>query len=277
MQIHFYMQVFHSFLLSTHTKRGYNNKEFSTNLDPAAKKVSIAIIVILFLTIGGLWYVKNRSFFSFLSNSATSTDKMIVSSSSPKDIINLQVYSAGRDQIDKAISAELAKTGTTSNRSLQTAKQYTAANLLVSNNISSTTLHAYGVKIATALKLFGSDQENAIATMLNILQTGDRTQIQSILAQAAVNKEVLANLMKISVPKNATAVHLALVNTISRNVASLSDMATILDYPSVAIQSADLYRVQSIDFLKGVNRLNQFFQDNNVSFTSAEGGTVYAN
>lgn len=243
-------------------------------MDPAVKKVSIAIIVILLLTIGGFWYANNPITLSHAVKNSTETSTR---TPNPEAIINIQTYTAGRDQIDKAISAELAKTGTTSSRTIQTAKQYTTTNLVISYDTSAVALHAYGIKVASALKPLGNDTGNPIAVMLNILQTGDQSQVQTIIARATASKQALADLLKIPTPKTAAAIHLALINAVASNGASLRDMATILDYPSIAIQSADLYRVQSLDFVKAVNRLNQFFRDNNVVFSDNENGTIYAN
>jgi len=243
-------------------------------LEPAVKKVSIAIIVILLLTIGGFWYADHKPNSSQTTKNSTDSS---ASSPSPEAIINIQAYTTGRDQIDRAISTELAKTGTTSSRALQTAKPYTNNNLIISYNISPTALRAYGLKVVEALKPLDNKNEGAIAIMLDILQTGDRSQVQKITDQAMATKKALADLLKISTPKTASTVHLALITALSRNSATLSDMTTILDHPSIALQAADLYRVQSLDFLKAVNRLNQFFRDNNIVFTSEESGTVYTN
>lgn len=246
-------------------------------MDRAVKKVSIAIILILVLTIGGIFYSRRPK--KLPSSSVPKTE--LAATSSPADF-NLQAYAAGQANLDAILSAKLAE-----NRGLDGSaglayrpaapKVYKAANLKITYARTPTALRAYGLALTKALAPFGTDHENEIALMLAALAAKDQTKVQALLNILTADRLALAELLKVTVPQKAVVAHLALTNSIAKNIALIEDMAAILDDPYQAIQSADLYRVEKIAFLKAVDKVNALFQDSGISFRPEESGNIKVN
>lgn len=239
-------------------------------MDPAAKKVSIAIIVILVGVIGVFWYDgEKKSVPAELKATATSTN------------FDLRAYAAGRATLEEITGSrldEIVSSGTTSDTQKPTsAVQYKASNLIVSNYTATTALRAYGLAVAAALKGFNTDRENELVTMLTALENKDALRAQELSAIAVANKQIVATLLKITVPRSAIDIHLELINTLSQNSARLADMSLILDNPYLALTAANAFRVEKLNFYKAIDHLNAFFLDNKIVFKAEEGGIIFMN
>ncbi|MCX6712925.1 MAG: hypothetical protein NTY66_01820, partial [Candidatus Vogelbacteria bacterium] len=192
---------------------------------------------------------------------------------------SLAVYNKGKAAIDSIITEKLAVAGTSSINVYKPVEpiRYITASLKYSYNYSTTSLHAYGLSVAKALEPLGNKEGNEIATMLAALQNKDQIKVQSLLDSAKRNKQIIASLLKIVVPQKAATVHLGLINALEENRVLIADMALILDSPYQALESANLYRVKKLTLAKAIEKMNDFFQENNVRFTKEENRSLNIN
>lgn len=242
-------------------------------MDANAKKVSIIIIVILIGIIGGLWYIGNRK--NNASPAVSKTDLLVATST---DIgFDLRTYANGQKNIEEIVVDKLvAGVPSTTLVSLPSkATPVSAAKIISSNNTSPDFLKTYGQKIAEALAPYNKDQINETAVMLEALEQKDPVKAQSLANLAQANKQIVSNLLKISVPKTAVSIHLELVNNLNQNTVLLTDMSKILDNPYTALESANIFKVQKLNFYKSLNEINQFFKTNNIIFSPEEGSKIY--
>lgn len=242
-------------------------------VDTNAKKVSIAIIVILIVIIGGLWFSQNKK------NTETKKDSSNLITASTTDLgFDLETYAQGRANLEKIVIDKLIAS-TTSNVSadLPVVKTtaYSVNKIISSNDLSSNNLKTYGQKIADALAKYNTEQIDELNTALEALEEKNPIKAQSLLNLANSNKQIIADLLKISVPKTAITVHLNLINNLNQNTLLLNDMAKILDNPSLALESANLYRVHKLNFYKAIEEINVFFKTNKITFTTEEGSEIY--
>lgn len=263
---------FPPFLLFTPIKKRYNDFKI---VDQSAKKVSLAIIVILAVTIGGIWYVRQPKSVTVVKPvSATSTKPVIA---------EVKLFATGQnnlttivvDQLDEVLASAKAKLPSEQPRTITT--QYQLTNLKITADVSTSSLRRYGLALVSALKPYGTDRQNEIALMLSALNQKDQTKVSQLIATVTTNKQVVASLLNVLVPRNLMNFHLALINHLSEGIALLTDMSLILDNPYLALSSADLYRVQKLSFYNDIGKINGFFKESGIVFTEAESGQVFKN
>ncbi len=237
-----------------------------------AKKVSITIIIVLVGVIGGLWYLGNKK-----DRSKTEQSETTLASSTDLGF-DLKTFTLGKKNMEEITIDKLAQAGTSSSPLSELPTKtvpYTSAKLLISNNVTTDNLKYYGQQIAKALASYNNIQNNEIATTIEALEEKNPIKAQLLLQIATNNKKIVDSLLKIYVPKTAVDVHLNLVNNLNRNATLLTDMSKILDNPNLALQSADLYRVQKLSFSKALAGVNDFFRKNNIIFSPEEGSKIY--
>jgi len=247
------------------------NKTFS-NVNPAAKKISFILIFALVIAIGVLWYLGYQK-------GSEANNNILQIASSTKSVLDLKALEAGQKNIEEIISAKLVASDTSSLLLTEPAKvkPYTYADLIVSNLNSSSSLRAYGLKIATALKPFNTIRENPVVTTVTALETKDSFRARLLSSQAASFKQIISTLLKTAVPKNAAEIHLQLINDLNQLATRYTEMSLILDNPYLALKSTQLYNAQILNFYQTVDRINAFFKNNGIVFQTSESNVIYAN
>jgi hypothetical protein len=242
-------------------------------LNPSAKKVAITIIIILIGVIGSLWYVGYKQSRTNLSAKPAGS---LMATSTGLDF-DLKSYIEGRNNLEQIIVEKLAAGIASSSSVILPTKvaSYTAGKIIISNDLSADNLKAYGQQIAKVLATYNLGQIDEIATTLEALEQKNPIKAQSLLAIATSDKQIISSLLKVSVPKTAATIHLNLINNLSQNAALLTDMSKILDNPYLGLQSADLYRVQKLNFYKAIDKINNFFKTDNIIFSPEEGSNLY--
>jgi len=244
-------------------------------MEANAKKVSIVIIIILIVIIGGLWYIGNKK------NNPTipKIETNLLTATSTDLGFDIKTYASGRNNIEQIIIEKLDAGISTSSIITPLTKiiPFSANKIITSNNTSPANLKIYGQQIAKALAPYSNDKEDEIATMISALEQKNSIKALSLLTTAQVNKQIISDLLKISVPKTAVTVHLNLINSLNKNTTLLTDMSKILDNPYLALQSANIYRVEKLNFYNAITDINKFFKTNNIIFSPEEGSKVYLN
>lgn len=257
-------------------KKDIIERTFDWNpLNPVAKKVSIAIIVILIGVIGYLWYLGGQKKDTGLSNTAAD----LQTATSSETIFDLRAYAAGRANMEKIVSEQASAANEPVPNQIQPEipTKFSSSNLIIYYSENTANLKYYGQQIAKTLKPYGQGQESEITTMLQALESRDANKAEEVAKAAQRDKQTISALLKIAVPKSAQDIHLNLVNSLSQSSALLTDMSKILDSPYLALTSADTYRVQQLSFYKAVDEINQYFRNKEITFSPEEGGSILIN
>lgn len=243
-------------------------------MDKNAKLAALAVIIFLVIITGYLLYTNYLADYFKTKNqpgslAATSTDTLF----------DLRSYAAGRATIEKIASSKLdaiVANQATSTEQKTTAKVYTAKDLLVTSDTSSSSLKKYGLAVARNLSQYNqSDETNPIALTLEALQERNQTIPAELSALIKTKQQVLTSLAKISVPKNAIELQIKILNTLSQDIALLTDMTKVLDNPYIALTAANAYKIQQTNFYKIIDQVNTFFLDHQIIFYEGESGKIY--
>lgn len=236
-------------------------------MNPDAKKVSIIIIFVLVLTIGGLWYDKNKN--------TGSSDKM-TAEKGEKGIDPSHVkYLLSDKELEGITSVYLsANQSSEQQNSTSTVKlyqdQYQKGSLKLTSIESKDSLTNYGKQVASALKSLGTYGTEGTKLVLAAVKNEDPQATDKLLALANNYSESEKKLLIVTVPVSATNVNLKILNNLNRISKTLTDMSKVTSDPESALVSASLYQQNLVVLYQSFNELNNYFQTKGINFSEKD-------
>ena len=233
-----------------------------------AKKVAIAIIVILVLAIGWFLYRSYQPASSMVTTPIT-TNKPATSGMS---------VTSGGDNLINIIQNKLDNTEPVLelNGKAITVK-YKLSDLKTVTIAATSSLRNYGLQVTQILKPLGVDRENEAKVMLSALDNKDSSKINKVADSQAMYQNIATNLAKLPAPKGVASIQLKIVNDAAMMALLLSNMSQVLNQPVLALQSSQQYmRIQPV-FYTDLAALNKYLLDRGVKFSTQESLPITVN
>lgn len=157
-------------------------------------------------------------------------------------------------------------------------KFYSLSNLNISQADDQNSIKNYGNKLGEILV---SDSPKGVGGEFTIfaraVQNNDSEEIKKLDPIIAGYKNILADALKLSVPKSAAAVHLNFVNGLSMVLTSIEEMKLVFDDPVRALTSVSAYET-SVNVLGAAFKGEaQYLSQKQVSFQQEERGYILTN
>ena len=145
----------------------------------------------------------------------------------------------------------------------QSVKSYAEADLKTSAD-NSVTVQLY----ATAFKKFATAllSQNPLNPVALVLAYGDRPDTATIISlknMSTFYQQQAEALVKTSVPTNAVAAQLALVNSLRDLGENVGQMALVATEPVLALQATQVYTDKVYTLVKALKKIDQYFYDQN--------------
>lgn len=152
---------------------------------------------------------------------------------------------------------------------------YTANNLKLASNESETALRAYGAGLAQTLSAYSAPRENDLKVMLAALDSQKKSDLAPLKEAQTLHLKAVDELLALTVPKSAAALHLRLVNNLAGQAMLLANMLQVFEEPLLALESAQVEYQQTADFYELASEINVYFRGRNITFNEAEGAKIY--
>ncbi|MEK7574799.1 MAG: hypothetical protein AAB511_01050 [Patescibacteria group bacterium] len=155
----------------------------------------------------------------------------------------------------------------------QKARSYTSADFSVDNEETPAKIKAYGNALATILK---TPPTKKFEYEINIVERAQEKKDPEILKQLEPNISAYANLentlLKMTVPKSALPVHIALTNGAAGMAWSITGLSYILTDPIKALPGVAGYGENFQAFIKSLGGFNKYFISSKVIFQQNDAG-----
>jgi hypothetical protein len=157
--------------------------------------------------------------------------------------------------------------------------KYSASDIKITNNLSSTTIKEYGNTLSQAF-FTGTSQEK-VANEMDIVSQAAQTEDEKILDDLnpiieSYNKTI-SKILLISVPTDATIMHLKFLNDITSLKTSIEKLKKLFSDPVQAISGIDSYQNSVSELRKDLTTIKNYFIKNNVLFTDKDYGYIWLN
>lgn len=234
-------------------------------MDSAAKKVSIAIIVVLVGVIGALWYVgdkKNAQLKIAQDDLSPSTGQNI--DLDPK--IRAE-YAVSDQEMQNLISAVDQSTSEQIETPIRAYEEiYTTGKIKVTTDEGAVNLSNYGLQVADALKGLGTNKENAAELALAATAGGDSSAVSKLKNLGQIFSATERQMAIIRVPQSAAPIHLRILNSLNKLAGMLSAMSDMTGNPEALLMTSSLYQLSIPGLYTNLNDLNKYFIDRNIKF-----------
>ncbi len=155
----------------------------------------------------------------------------------------------------------------------QKATLYTAGDFRVDTEETPETIKAYGNAIATILKTPPPQKLEYEIDIVNRAEANkDPSELKKLNANITAHKIVESALLKLTVPKSAVQVHLALINGASGMAWSLTGLSYILTDPLKALPGVARYPQNFQDFFSAIHSLRDYLKNTNTVFDPTDAG-----
>ncbi len=205
----------------------------------------------------------NQTYTNLTKNNTKGYDDTTVTAQLSKDLFSqyLLAKQGGanltQDQVNQIVN-NIINTKYYSSRSGPT---YIAQNLHLISQDNTDTIRHYKDTVNLILKTRSTEvHDNPLTVLSNALQNQKQSDVISRLdAIISIGNAGIKDLLAVSVPPSAVAVHLGLVNAFSNIISNLSDMRMIFSDPARSLSGMSQYTKNIQELNVALNNLNNYF------------------
>lgn len=156
---------------------------------------------------------------------------------------------------------------------------HTQQELSVTNDSSTGALKTYGDSLASVFITYSKKLESAgyeITIVQKAINTNDGSGLATLSVIENVYKDMIHDLATIRVPKDASAIHLNLMNAYEVIVSSIRDMESVVSDPAKGLVGISRYRAGSQIIQNNITNLNSLFTAKKVVFERGNTGFIFS-
>lgn len=217
--------------------------------------IIILIMIILALSVGGLWYIGNQILKTKQAQEEAENSKILAEYNRIQALVKQK----------EATGEEFERFSTDS-----LGKDYTTKDLLVNTTENPTTIKAYGLMIRQALLPIATQSPDPVRLTLDAFDNQDKEALKNLQMQAAKYQEATRNLAAVSVPKSAMVAHLRLINNLRQSAAILGAMSEVETEPIKAFEASSVFHTRIQGVVASLFYLNNFFLEQEIIFSPSE-------
>jgi hypothetical protein len=154
-------------------------------------------------------------------------------------------------------------------------KIYSQSSLKTFNSNTSNDFKTYGNTLGSIIKENSVSSENELLILEKAIQTQDKQALAKLDIIIASYRNIVKELLAVSVPTTAAEFHADLINGFNAAIASDEDMKKLFDDPIVALYSTQSYQKAVIDISDSMRSMYLLFQARGVEYTNSEPGYVF--
>ncbi len=155
-------------------------------------------------------------------------------------------------------------------------KSFSISDLKVSSDNSPATIKKYGNELGAVfeeyLKLELPDELLIVARAVSSGDTGELQKLDQIIS---ANKKLIEKHLAISIPQKASSVHLKLLNHYQTITVAIENMKKVISDPLTGTIAISRYKKELGPLNNTMTELQNFFINNNVSFSQNESGKIF--
>ncbi|MAF59291.1 hypothetical protein CL631_00370 [bacterium] len=145
------------------------------------------------------------------------------------------------------------------NFSLDYEDKYNENELAIRDDSSRESAKTYREDVESAIEKIFTIKEDELAAFAIFVENGDLKERQKLEESLTIYKEVLENLLLVSVPRDAVSVHLGLVNSFDFLSNTVSQMIGGSSDPIKSFTAVSGYQQSEADLKSAFSRLNTYF------------------
>jgi len=142
--------------------------------------------------------------------------------------------------------------------------RYSEGNLSIGAN-STSTLLGYKAALEDAIKKLSLVKENELLTLQRALQESDGSAMDTYKSGVALYDEVVKDLLSAKVPRDATATHLNIVNSLAALTTTLRDLLTINSDPLIAFTAISNFEQRQTSLTQAFRNLGSYLLVKNMT------------
>ncbi len=155
----------------------------------------------------------------------------------------------------------------------QTLKEFTEGDITITSAENPEKIRAYGNMLAETLtKKPKKPLEHELVIVDRAQTKNDPAELEKLDPLYDEYKRIESELLAMTVPKSASATHLALVNAVTRLAWSIDGFKYFLTDQIKALPGISAYADNVQEFLTSVRRFNVYFKSENIEFTPEDRG-----
>ncbi|MEI6494702.1 MAG: hypothetical protein WCO03_01415 [bacterium] len=251
----------------------------------------IVSLLLLASLVGGLWYVGYRDARNLETskNLAYASKKVDLSASSSLATFTTaedffyQLSTSSRLEASSSMNkiAEIVQNRLTASETVEHIKiselttTYTASDLKITDNESSSSLKTFGLGISQALAPLSTKRPAEAPLVVAAIDKYDPAIVNTLENSANSKSKVLKNLLAIPTPRSGVELSLRLINSLDRMVLLLGNMKQVKTKPVLALESSLLYSDTVKRFGLEVIETNLYFRKKGIRFDKTENAKVY--
>lgn len=151
-------------------------------------------------------------------------------------------------EIDGVVSNVLAR----NSFQPKSAPQYTTSDFTHSDSVSVVT---YNAALLTTLQKTGDVHEYELSTFGQVVESGDTSGLTTLAQAGSIYRDVVAALLKISVPNSLATEHLAAVNSLSKLAEATTGLSEWSGDPLEAMNLVNAFALAEDDFASSMKTL----------------------
>jgi len=203
------------------------------------------------------------------ADSTHSADKSNTTDKIAEDLVNTYLQDKNNISTDKSavLANELLKN--TYNRTKITV--YTEKDLtLTSNSIES--YKKYGNDLAQAFAGFNTPENSELVIFAKALQNSDVSELSKLDPVIKSYKEFLSSMISVPTPKDASTLHLNMVNSLNQVIKGTEGMRLLFTDPAIALSAISTFKTDLDNFARNLLLSIQDIKDKGVVYSTDESG-----
>lgn len=213
-----------------------------------SRKVIFFIVILLFITLGVLWYVGSKNRTERERQEAEILTEILKKDQSLRNIVE--------DNLEK--KGGLQRFDPTSLFEEENLK------LDVLANVTAADLQTYAERLTSALGPISGNRKHEVRIMLEAMDSGDRTMIKDIVSARLTFDSIASKLAKIPAPAETATFQKSLITSLQKLSALAAQMEKALDEPILALQSGNVYLAETANLINLADKLNNYLQQTGV-------------
>jgi len=155
-------------------------------------------------------------------------------------------------------------------------KKYYATDIKITDNLSTTSLKEYGNKLGQAF--FTGTAVEKVANELDTITKAAETQDEKVLDDLDPIIEsynnTITKILMISVPRDATFIHLKFLNDLLSLKTSLEEIKKMFSDPVQAISGMERYKTSTANIKADLTKIKSYFSEKKIIFNQNEYGYI---
>lgn len=154
-------------------------------------------------------------------------------------------------------------------------KVYVGTDILVKEDTSMASVRQYGNDLGSILKTYSVQSRNEAVITQEALTKSDPTILKELDPILVSYKNILTNILKISVPQTLAKNHLDLVNIMSSSIFMIENFKKSLEDPMAGVQAVSIAVKNSESIIGIFDKIRTSLSAQNISYSGSEGGSIF--